>query len=744
MAEGVPLRVLLLGGGSGIEAIEASLAGGPFEVRRGSDGDEVVRLSASRGIDLVVLPENLPPDGGIALCRRLRQNAALLALPIVLVLDRDDEAAKRASIAAGADEYLAPPFPQGEVRTRLVLAFSRADRTVMVNPLTGLPGNQEINRRVERRIARREAFAACYVDLDNFKSFNDHYGFEQGDQVILLLARILSEAVRELGAPDDFVGHIGGDDFLLLTHPDHVPALSTRIIGRFDREIGDYYRKEDLQRGYILTWDRTGNIQETPVMTLSIAVATNRHREIKHIGEVGAILADLKQYVKLLPGSNCVVDRRTDSTGATPDLQIARDEAWRQLILTDQRPLPGARTDTSVPAITEVIEPVTALVRQTGRLATVCLSVTSFTGDGETPVWTEVPTLTARIGKILLAQRGRSFRTQDFIVTSPVHEGAVFLILTPPRGAGTGRLDELERVADRVRAALLAELVAELGRFEIQRFQIQCGASLIHQKGGPFPRLIYQGMDAALRSAARRGRRDRGQRAAALRRLVEAVQIRTLLQPIVHLKNGQVVGYEALSRGPKGSDLEAPTQLFVLARTADLVWTLERLCHRIAMSHAAQFPADARLFLNCDPELAHDPEFRRLSAADYSALAGRPMVLEIHEEALARRLGLVRSAVATFRAQGFEIGVDHASTEFRVLGPLAELRPDFLKFDVSLIRGIDREVARRELLAAMVRFAKRIGASTVAAGVETEDELGALRQLGLEYGQGNFFSAGIE
>jgi diguanylate cyclase (GGDEF)-like protein len=725
-------------------ALEATLEGPSFTVVHCASEAEVLGLAAERSVDLVAAPFSLPPDGGLAFSRRLRQNLTSVGLPVVLVLASDDAAARAACAEAGVDDYLAPPLAPAEVHTRLCLARARALRMVLVNPLTGLPGNQEIHRRLEESIGERRPFAACYVDLDNFKAFNDHYGFKQGDLVIIFVARILVDAVQELGSPDDFVGHIGGDDFLLLTTPERVSAISARAITRFDAEIGHLYRKEDLLRGYILTWDRGGNVQETPIMSLSVAVATNAHREIRHIGEVGAILADLKQYVKLLPGSNYVVDRRTDSPGAAPNFGSVRDESWRQLVLTDYRTHAFGEPSGQVPSVMELMEQVATLFRQTGRLGTICITATALSGAEEAPGWTEIPAVSARIGRILLGMRGRIFRRQDLVVTSPTHEDAFFVFLAPPRGSGTGRLDELERVADRVRTAVLAELVAELGRIESQRFQLETGASQIRGKGGPLARLVYQGLDAAMRAAARRSRRDRGQQASQLRRLLETGQIRALLQPVVSLRGGMILGYEALSRGPRGSDIEAPTQLFRVARSADLVWTLDRLCHRIAVSQAAGFPPTARLFLNCDPELARDPEFRRLSAADYAELAGRPIVLEVPEESLARRLGLVRAAVATFREQGFEIAIDHTSTEFRVLRPLAELRPHYLKFDVSLVRGIDQDSARQELLGAMTRFAKRIGAANVASGVETEGEATTLTDLGLEYAQGKFFAPMLE
>jgi EAL domain-containing protein (putative c-di-GMP-specific phosphodiesterase class I)/GGDEF domain-containing protein len=740
---GEPLRVLLVGETAPVGSIEPMLAGAGFVVQRCREAAAALHLARKGGFDAVVVPEDLPPDGGPAFCRLLRESWMLLSVPLVLVLERDGERARPLAVDARADDFLAPPFDVREVASRIALAHARVARSVMLNPLTGLPGNQEINQRLEQRIAKRLPFAACYIDLDNFKAFNDHYGFEQGDQVIGFLARLLTEVVQEIGAPEDFIGHIGGDDFLVLTEPPRVSALSARTLSRFEAGIGSFYRKEDLQRGYILTWDRSGNIQETPILSLSIAVATNSHREIRHIGEVGAILADLKQYVKMLPGSNCVVDRRSDSLGGgVPEGKALRDEAWRQLVLT------GGRTaralDTPVPEVTGILEKLGALVRQTGRVGTVCLNVTALAGSGETPVWTEIPAVVTTASRLLQAQRGRIYRVDDLVATSPTHESAMFLFLAPPRATGTGRLEELERVGDRVRAALVAELVTTLGRFESQRFQIHGGASLVRDKGGPLARLVFQGMDAALRAAMRRGRRDRGQSAGLLRRLLETGQIRTVLQPIHALGGGQVLGYEALSRGPRGSDIESPGRLFLVARSVDLMWTLERLCHRLAVTHAAAFPGDSRLFLNCEPELAHDPEFRRLSAADHAALAGRPVVLEISEAALARRLGLVRSAVATFRAQGFEIAVDHLSTDYRVLARLADLRPDFLKFDVALVRGVDRDATRRDLLAAMVRYAREIGARTVAAGVETEEEKRALLALGVEYGQGNLFSPGIE
>lgn len=180
------------------------------------------------------------------------------------------------------------------------------------SPLTFLPGNAAIENLLEKKIEKKEYFSFCYLDLDNFKAFNDRYGYARGSEVIKATADVVEQSVRSLKHNEDFVGHIGGDDFVVITTSEHHDELCEIIIKNFGEMIAGFYDAEDIKRGYIEGKTRQGEKRDFPIMTISIAVVTNRHRTIVNHIQVGEIAADLKAHAKAIPGSAYVVDKRTD------------------------------------------------------------------------------------------------------------------------------------------------------------------------------------------------------------------------------------------------------------------------------------------------------------------------------------------------------------------------------------------------------------------------------------------------
>ncbi|MCM8795274.1 MAG: diguanylate cyclase [Candidatus Omnitrophica bacterium] len=193
--------------------------------------------------------------------------------------------------------------------TELIKMKERAENA---NPLTKLPGNIVIREEVEKRIKENRQFVVIYCDLDNFKAFNDKYGIAKGDEVIKLTADIFKEAVKAMGNPDDFVGHEGGDDFILLTTPDKVEGITDYIIKEFDKHVRNLYNPEDLSQGYIISTARDGTIKKFPIMTISLAGVTNAHRTITSYTQVTNIAAEVKKKAKSIEGSVFVLDKRKD------------------------------------------------------------------------------------------------------------------------------------------------------------------------------------------------------------------------------------------------------------------------------------------------------------------------------------------------------------------------------------------------------------------------------------------------
>ncbi len=203
-----------------------------------------------------------------------------------------------------------------EMAQALVLMKARAENA---NPLTKLPGNNMIHEAIEKLIKGKKKFVAVYSDLDNFKAFNDKYGIGAGDQAIKLTAQIMKEAMKK-GAPGDFLGHEGGDDFIILTTPEKTDAVTGHVCAEFDKRVRQFYSAEDQAQGFIMSKDREGNVKQFPVMTISLAGVGNIVRELTSYAEVTNICAEVKKKAKMLSKttgkSSFYLDKRT---GREPD-----------------------------------------------------------------------------------------------------------------------------------------------------------------------------------------------------------------------------------------------------------------------------------------------------------------------------------------------------------------------------------------------------------------------------------------
>ncbi|NQT90949.1 MAG: diguanylate cyclase [Candidatus Omnitrophica bacterium] len=188
------------------------------------------------------------------------------------------------------------------------------------NPLTKLPGNIVIQEEAEQRIAEGKKFTVIYCDLDNFKAFNDKYGIHAGDDAITMTANLFREAVAQKGNPGDFLGHEGGDDFLLLTTPEKTDDVGGYITTEFDKRIRGLYDKDDLERGYIEAHARHGDeIIKFPIMTISLAGISNEYKPIESYAEITNIAASVKKKAKSTPGSCLIMDERKKPSPEAPE-----------------------------------------------------------------------------------------------------------------------------------------------------------------------------------------------------------------------------------------------------------------------------------------------------------------------------------------------------------------------------------------------------------------------------------------
>lgn len=293
-----------------VQFIRVNLELEGFEVDTAIDGSDALDKILVAPPDLVLLDVMMPNIDGLDVLRKVRTHPAAANMSIILLTARTLPEDRIKGLDLGADDYITKPFDVGELVARVKAVLRRTQSLRDVSPLTGLPGNFRISEELERRITNREQLAVVQADLDNFKSYNDHYGFMRGDQVIKYTAHSLLEAQAEIADPNVFVGHIGGDDFVLVSSPEVAEDLCKSVIKHFDGGVMDFYDTSDALRGYIEVADRRGERHAFPIVSVSLGVVSTADRAINTQWEAAAIAVEMKEFAKQRPGSSYEIDRR--------------------------------------------------------------------------------------------------------------------------------------------------------------------------------------------------------------------------------------------------------------------------------------------------------------------------------------------------------------------------------------------------------------------------------------------------
>jgi diguanylate cyclase (GGDEF)-like protein len=290
--------------------VAMNLADEGYETHTAHTGVDAMDLALKLRPDLIVLDLMLPGVDGIEVCRQLRKDPRTTSTSIIMLTARNLPADRVIGLEAGADDYVDKPFDVDELLARVQGRLRRARQLRQTSPLTGLPGNFEIEHRLEMLIADQEAFALIHADLDGFKAYNDHYGFLRGDRAIVLTARVVGWAVADHGTPKCFVGHIGGDDFAVVCAPDSARDIAESVVKTFDEQVPNLYDPDDRERGYIEVADRTGVVTRYPFLTISLGVASTDVRPIASPAEAASIAVEMKRFAKGVGGSIWALDRR--------------------------------------------------------------------------------------------------------------------------------------------------------------------------------------------------------------------------------------------------------------------------------------------------------------------------------------------------------------------------------------------------------------------------------------------------
>ena len=289
--------------------------GAEWRVETAEDGIAALERIAVSPPDIILLDLNMPRLGGRELLARIRNTPGMGMIPVIVISGNNTPQEQACEFWLGADDFISKPFNALELVSRVEGAARRARRMLGANPLTHLPGSPAIEEEAARRIADGGPLAFFYIDIDNFKAYNDNYGYLNGDNAIKSAAALLAGVQADFAGEEVFLGHVGGDDFVLMSAPGRSEEIAGAIAGRFDAMAPGFYSAEDEARGFIRTRDRAGETREFPLMTLSIALATNEKRKFSHYAGIVDIAGEIKKHLKALKGRSGSVyfkDRRGD------------------------------------------------------------------------------------------------------------------------------------------------------------------------------------------------------------------------------------------------------------------------------------------------------------------------------------------------------------------------------------------------------------------------------------------------
>ena len=292
-----------------LDLIEATLEG-EFELTKAATGKEALEKLKSQTPDLLILDYMLPDLKGPEICKIIRKDPLLLNTPILMLTGKGEIEDKVTGLEAGTDDYMLKPFDPKELIARIRMLIRRSSVNLDANPLTRLPGNVSINKELEEKIANKSKFAILYIDIDYFKALNDYYGFEKGDSAIKETARILIDTIQKEGTIHDFIGHIGGDDFVIITIPESAEQIAKKIIAEFDSISAKFFEEKDRVKGYIETKDRDGQIQRFVFLTISLGIITALDQEFTHTAQINSLGAEMKSLAKKFPESKYIFNKR--------------------------------------------------------------------------------------------------------------------------------------------------------------------------------------------------------------------------------------------------------------------------------------------------------------------------------------------------------------------------------------------------------------------------------------------------
>lgn len=280
-----------------------------FQIVLSQSSSKDVRQAMLTIPDLIVINEDKIENNTInSLIDLLRKTGA--ATPIILVSSSKDKGHRLEMLKRGVEFFIKKPLNEDYFFYTIKNVSRLISANRCISALTGLPGNVQIEMEMKRRLASHNTFAVLYMDVDNFKSYNDKYGFMNGDEVIKFTSDVAQESIQKFGVRGDFLGHIGGDDFVAIVNYENAKKIGKQIVKLFDANIKQYYTEEDAEKGWIRVANRKGKLEKYPLMTITVAMISNKYKKYASTLEIGEDGAAIKKKAKTIIGSTFLEDRR--------------------------------------------------------------------------------------------------------------------------------------------------------------------------------------------------------------------------------------------------------------------------------------------------------------------------------------------------------------------------------------------------------------------------------------------------
>lgn len=398
---------------------------------------------------------------------------------------------------------------------------------------------------------------------------------------------------------------------------------------------------------------------------------------------------------------------------------------------------------TDLPTVPLLFGEIKRILEEKGQLGLLYVNIVKYSSIEEIYGWKTFDDIVRHVANCLIKVKQTHLREEDILSEIMISGNAFVILASHPRTKEWVEFVDLDKVRQRIYKVLRKELQSTLDPSVYQKFGCYVGCTIMdYEPAARLERQVYRALEDALHDSNVQEASDAEARMNELKDIIRRRAIYTVYQPVVDLRTDKVIGYEALSRGPEG-EFERPDKLFKVAYEADLVWRLERLCREQAFKGSRRISKDQILFLNVDPDAIHDPQFRGsdvISKVAGSSLKAERVVLELTERTAIKDFTVFRHTLDIFRGLGYKIAIDDVGAGYAALQSIAEVKPDFVKVDMSLVRDINADVMKQEVVKTIINFARRAKIKLIAEGVETAEELKTLKKLRVEIAQGFFFA----